>query len=77
MIKKQKGFTLVELFWVFYALLWVLGIIGWGMNVYKFCTADFEAPYKTEIIRVVGIPVFFIGGITGYMDIGEENKEND
>lgn len=55
-------------------VVWCIGVVGWGMNIYKFAQADFEPNYKTEIIRAVGIPVFFIGGIAGYMDIGEENN---
>lgn len=51
--------------------LWV----GWGMNIYKLLKCDFEAPYKTEIIRTIGI-VPFVGAFTGYMDIGEEENKN-
>jgi hypothetical protein len=46
--------------------------IGWGLNIYKLTQADFEAPYKTELIRTAGLfPL--IGMVTGYMTIGEEN----
>ncbi len=44
---------------------------GWGINLYKFVKCDFETPYKTEIIRSIGI-VTPIGAIIGWMDIGEE-----
>ena len=48
--------------------------VGWGMNIYKLVSADFETPYKTEIVRAIGIfPL--VGGVVGYMDIGEENNE--
>jgi hypothetical protein len=53
------------------AILCAIGI-GWSMNLYKLTQADFEAPYKTEIIRVAGLfPL--IGMVTGHMTIGEEN----
>lgn len=47
---------------------------GWVQNIYKLANADFESPYKTEIVRVIGIlpPV---GAVVGWMDIGEENNE--
>lgn len=45
------------------------------LNIYKFAVADFEAPYKTEIIRGVSIAIPVVAIIIGYMDIGEENTE--
>lgn len=74
MFKKQKGHASLG---VLYLSLWVFGLIGWGMNLYKLFSADFEAPYKTEIIRTVAVPVFFVGAIAGYMHIGEEEKSSD
>jgi hypothetical protein len=44
--------------------------LGWVLNVYKFFSCDFEAPYKAEIIYGIGI-VTPISGITGYLDFGE------
>ena len=52
------------------------GIIGWVMNIYKFCTADFEPTYKEEIIRGVGIPCAPIGMTAGWMSIGGEDEED-
>jgi len=50
------------------------GGYGWVNNLIKLASADFEAPYKTEVVRAVGlIPV--VGAITGYMTIGEENND--
>jgi hypothetical protein len=59
---------------VFLVLTILIISIGWIMNVVKFCKCDFEDPYKTEIIRGVGIPVFPMGAVCGFMDIGEELK---
>ena len=46
---------------------------GWVKNIVKLSDCDFASPYKTEVIRVIGIlpPV---GAVVGWMDIGEENK---
>jgi len=54
-------------------ILSALFVVGYVLNIVKLLNADFEAPYKTEVIRSIGV-VPFIGGIIGWMDIGEENK---
>ena len=54
------------------ALLVILAlIVGWILNIVNFVQCDFEAPYKCEIVRAIGIPVAPIGGIVGYMNLGE------
>ena len=59
---------------VMYLMLIVAVGTGWGMNLYKLVHADFEAPYKTEIIRSIGIlPI--VGMFTGWMTLGEEEEE--
>lgn len=58
---------------IVYLVLAGVVIAGWGMNVIKLCSADFEAPYKTEIIRAVGVAVAPMGVIAGFMSIGEED----
>ena len=52
--------------------IWLIIIFGWIRNIYKLTQCDFDAPYKTEVLRSVGIVVFPLGFIIGYMDIGEE-----
>jgi hypothetical protein len=66
-MKKQKGFTLVEM--IFIPLILIL-IVGYGMNLHKLTQCDFEAPYKAEILHGVGIfpPV---GIFTGWMNFGK------
>jgi len=60
---------LVGIVWLVFIL--VCGV-GWVMNIYKLTQCDFDAPYKTEIIRVVSTVVPIVGGFTGWMEIGEE-----
>ena len=55
---------------LFFVVFWS----GWAMNVFKLVNSDFEAPYKTEIIRSVSL-IPPVGAITGWMDIGEENAK--
>lgn len=56
----------------------ILGIIlifavssSWVLNIVKLVECDFEAPYKAEIIRSIGVPVPIVGVVVGYMDIGK------
>ncbi len=45
-------------------------LIGYLMNVYKLVQCDFEAPYKAEVIRGVGMFIPF-GAFIGYIDIND------
>ena len=61
-------------------IIGILGLVGaiifGGLsNIYKLCHNDFEAPYKSEIIRGVGIFIAPVGVIAGYMTIGDENDD--
>ena len=62
-------------------IAWVLiGLrvtVAWGVNIYKFATLDFERPYKAEVLRGVGIPAAPLGIVIGFMDIGEEEEEEE
>lgn len=53
-------------------LVWLIVIFGWFRNIYKLTQCDFDVPLKTEVIRSVGILVFPLGAVFGYMNIGEE-----
>jgi hypothetical protein len=53
-------------------LIWLMIIFGWFRNIYKLTQCDFDVPLKTEVIRSVGIVIFPLGAIFGYMNIGEE-----
>lgn len=43
--------------------------VGWVKNIVGFCKADFESPYKVEIIRGLGIPFAPVGAIVGWIPI--------
>lgn len=49
-------------------IICLLFTIGWILNIVKLTKLDFKAPYKAEVIRIIGItpPV---GGIVGYLKI--------
>ena len=74
MLRNEKGFTVIELMIVILAFCIVIVVGGgWVKNIVKLTDCDFDAPYKTEVVRVIGIlpPV---GAIVGWMDIGEEEN---
>jgi len=51
--------------------------IGYGMNIYALTQCDFEAPYRAEIVRGIGIPVPIVGAIAGYYEIEDGVQQAD
>lgn len=47
------------------------GFVGWCKNAYRFTQLDFEAPYKAEVVRGIGL-FTPIGPIAGYFYFDEE-----
>ena len=48
----------------------VVIVVGWVKNLIKLTNCDFEAPYKCEVVHVVGLAPP-IGAITGWLDMGK------
>jgi hypothetical protein len=46
--------------------------IGWVNNIVHICKADFEAPYKNEVLRCVGVPLAPLGVVLGWITFEEE-----
>jgi hypothetical protein len=57
--------------------LWLLIIIGWFMNLYKLTKYDFDTPLKAEATRIVGMVVFPLGAVMGYLDIEDDNVHTE
>jgi len=47
---------------------------GYALNIFKLVKLDFEAPYKAEIIRTVGVFVPPAGIVAGWMTIGDRSE---
>jgi hypothetical protein len=58
-------------YFIIWWAMWVLGIIGYIMNLVKFCQCDFSSAtsWKAEIIHGVGV-FTGLGAITGWFDLG-------
>ena len=67
----MKGNLLGSLFifCVISLILW-----GWCANIYKLANLDFASPYKAEIFRIAGVPVWPMGIVLGFVDFAEEEE---
>ena len=57
-----------------YLMIIVVFFGGWCQNIYKLTQCDFEPSYKSEVIRVVGIVAFPVGGVVGWMELEDIKK---
>ena len=56
-------------------LMGFIAFFSWGVNLVKLTECDFEAPYKCEVIRGIGVaPLAPIGVITGFMNFEFDGK---
>jgi hypothetical protein len=75
--ESSLGASLVGLFaCIIAATLVAAAVCGWCLNVYKLTQCDFEAPYKAEVIRGIGVPFGPVGIFAGYLDI-EDGENHD
>jgi hypothetical protein len=75
--ESSLGASLVGLFAaIIAATLVAAAVCGWCLNVYKLTQCDFEAPYKAEVIRGIGVPFGPVGIFAGYLDI-EDGESHD
>lgn len=51
-MKKQQGFTSVEMVIVAFV---ILVMAGWVWNALKLFSCDFESSYKCEVVHAVGV----------------------
>lgn len=63
-MKKQAGFTSVQLLVVF---VFVLGAIGWVANIVKIINTGFDVFTGLLIARCIGVFVAPVGAVLGYL----------
>lgn len=65
MREKQKGSAMHGL------LIWLVIVavmaIGWVMNLVTLFHTSFDHMTGEIILRIIGVPVFFIGAVLGYL----------
>ena len=63
-MKRERGFTSVDLFVV---LVVLLGSVGWVWNIVKIAGSDFAQITGMLILRVVGVFLAPLGAVLGYI----------
>jgi hypothetical protein len=63
-MKKQLGYTIVEIVFVLIALF---GAIGWVWNIFKLVGMNLDPITGMLIVRAIGIFVFPVGMVVGYI----------
>lgn len=62
-MKKQTGFTLVEMVML---LVVVFGGIGWVWNIAKIVGSDFAQITGLLVMRIIGVFIAPLGAVLGY-----------
>ena len=62
--------NLPRLIYICFIFLFLLALVGYGLNIYKLTQLDFEKPYKSEVLRSIGI-LPPIGAVIGWIDIDD------
>ena len=71
-MKKQKGFTIVELF---IAIFFITFLVCWPINVYQITKCDFKEDYQCEVKHGIGVLIFFASPITMWADTDEKKED--
>ena len=64
-MKGLRGFSFGETLLVIWLLLWLLGAVGWCINLYKLIVICCE-PTGWLLLRAVGLIVLPLGAIVGF-----------
>ena len=65
-MKKQNGYTLIELLMLLWIPLIIAGGIGWVWNIIKVVGMSLDPITGLLIVRAIGIFVFPVGMVVGY-----------
>lgn len=52
-------------------ILVLILMFGWFTNIVRFAMCDFDSPWRCEAVRAVGIAIPPVGGVLGYVALGE------
>lgn len=54
--------------------IYALCLYGWIANIYKLTQCDFDTPLKTEVFRSIGILIFPVGIVMGYVEMEDDKN---
>lgn len=63
-MKKQLGFTSIEMF---IAVLALLGVGGWIANIVKLIGSSFDPITGIVVARIIGVPFGPLGAVLGFL----------
>lgn len=72
-MSKRKGFALLGVLIVI-VVIGLVGGIGYVRNIIGLTRCDFQAPYKAEVIRAVGVVVPPVGAIVGWIGVEDVSE---
>ena len=67
MRKLQRGYTVVDLTFVVWVVLLLVGVGGWIANIVKLCGMNFDHITGLLVVRAVGIVAAPLGAVMGYL----------
>lgn len=65
-MKALRGFSLGEALLAIWLSLWLIGLVGWCMNLYKLVQMCCEAN-ASLVARAIGLVVLPLGAILGFL----------
>lgn len=65
-MKKQRGYTAIERFQLFIAVVFFVGCGGWIANIYKLIHTDSGVTTGMVIARCAGVIVAPLGAVLGF-----------
>lgn len=65
-MKSLRGFSLGEALLAFWLSLWLIGLVGWCINLYKLVQICCEATGWLAV-RAVGLVVLPLGAVVGFL----------
>lgn len=63
-MRKQSGYTLVELLLV---IVLLIGAGGWIVNIVRLAHSDFDNISGKTVIRCIGVPIAPLGAVMGFI----------
>ena len=65
-MRTQNGFVLSDTLVAIWLMLWLVGLVGWCMNLYKLIHICCEVDLWL-VLRVLGIVILPLGAIVGFL----------